>query len=490
MRSNASGIGARVAFRIGSRWTATSTLRHHSGPGQSLQPLVVGLGGEGRLDFAHIEWSDGVLQTEINLAATEIHRIEEKQRQLSSCPVLFAWNGHKYEFITDLLGVGGIGYAIAPGEYATARPRESVLLPPGLLQPRDGRFHLKIGEPMEEAGYLDAARLTAYDLPPGWDMTLDERMGIAGPEPTSEPRFYRQALLPTAAVNDRDENVVDTLTTADLRAAPVGPLDRRFVGRLEADHVLTMSFPRSLEVAPGTPILIADGWIEYPYSQTMFAAWQAGAAFRAPTIEARTADGEWKVLLAEFGYPAGMPRQMSVPLPPLPPNTTQLRLRTNYEIYWDRVVVAYAEADPGIIRHVLPLAAADLLQTGFARRTSGAQRVPYYDYDQRDPLWDARYMRGFYTIFGAVTDLVRTVDDAVAVYGPGEEVHLEFESTLGDLVPGWTRFFVLEANGWAKDMDLYTRDGETVEPLPSSGKPSPDRDHLHARYNVRYRSGS
>ena len=89
-----------------------------------------------------------------------------------------------------------------------------------------------------------------------------------------------------------------------------------------------------------------------------------------------------------------------------------------------------------------------------------------------------------------MTDLVRTVDDAVVVYGPGEEVHFEFESTLGDLPPGWTRFFVLEANGWAKDMDLYTRDGETVEPLPTSGKPSPDRDGLHARYNVRYRSGT
>jgi len=44
-----------------------------------------------------------------------------------------------------------------------------------------------------------------------------------------------------------------------------------------------------------------DGWIEYPYAQTLFAAWQAGAAYRAPTIDARGADGRWRLLRREFG---------------------------------------------------------------------------------------------------------------------------------------------------------------------------------------------
>ena len=34
----------------------------------------------------------------------------------------------------------------------------------------------------------------------------------------------------------------------------------------------------------------AKRWIEYPYSQTMFASWQAGASWDAPTLEARGAD--------------------------------------------------------------------------------------------------------------------------------------------------------------------------------------------------------
>jgi hypothetical protein len=39
-------------------------------------------------------------------------------------------------------------------------------------------------------------------------------------------------------------------------------------------------------------------------------------------------------------------------------------------------------------------------------------------------------------------------------------------------------------------MDLFTRDGETIDPLPTrSGAGNAARDTLHARYNTRYQSG-
>ena len=64
MRSNASGVGTQLAVRSGSRWSLLQNYRNHSGPGQSLQPLAVGLGGAVRADFISIDWSDGVFQTE------------------------------------------------------------------------------------------------------------------------------------------------------------------------------------------------------------------------------------------------------------------------------------------------------------------------------------------------------------------------------------------------------------------------------------------
>ncbi len=487
MRSNASGIGARVSVRTGSQWSLLQTYRNHSGPGQSLQPLAVGLNGEQQADFVSIDWSDGVFQSEIGIASGQLQQITETQRQLSSCPVLFAWNGKEFAFVSDILGVGGMGFLVAPGEYATPRPRESFLLPEGSLRVKDGSYQLKIGEPMEENAYLDTARLAVYDLPPGWQIVLDERMGISGPEPSGEARFYQYEQMPVGAVNDRGEQVLDIVLTSDGKAAPVGALDKRFIGRLQHEHILTLDFAQSLDRHEGLPLLVIDGWVEYPYSQTIFAAWQAGAAYEAPTLEAFAA-GKWHMLHEQFGYPAGMPRRMSVPLIGLPPGTTGLRLRTNMQVYWDRIAVVYTEDLPGYEKQYSPLSSARLGKTGFAKRFNHEQFRPDYDYQDLSPFWDTRYMSGYYTRLGNVDELVSAQDDAVAIIGPGEEVHLEFESA-GPVPDGWHRYFVLETNGWAKDMDLFTGDGETVGPLPSTGKPETIRDRLHEKYNTRYQSG-
>ena len=485
LRSNLSGIGASAAVRAGSHWTALNTWRWQSGPGQSLQPVALGLGGAAQADFLAVTWSDGVFQTELSLAAGKVHRIEETQRQLSSCPVLFAFNGRTFGFVTDVLGVGGIGFLERPGVYSEPYPTEHVLLPVGSLVPKDGRYQLKLGEPMEEITYLDAASLSVYDLPPGWQMTLDERKSIAGPMPTGEPRFFARDLVPSRATTRSGEDVTRSIITADDVAAPTGTADPRFIGRT-AESQVTLEFDRPLETGGTPPLLVIDGWIEYPYAQTIFAAWQANAPYRAPSIEARDRDGRWHMVLPEFGYPAGMPRQMSVPLPKLPRGASALRLSTTQEIYWDRLAVAYPESVPAVRHRRLPVSAARLDVAGFPHRTTLSQRRPHYDYDRRAPLLDTRHPRGWYTATGAIEPLVAATDDAVAIFGPGEEVHLEFVAPPPP-PPGWTRRIVLEVRGWCKDMDLYTKDGETVEPLP--GRASPQRDELHRRFNTRYEAG-
>ena len=108
MRSNASGIGTNIAARIDSTWTVRDTFRAASGPGQSLQPLAIGTQGFDALEYISIDWSDGVLQTELHqqeypigdqmtrvrdLSAGHLDRDEELQRLKSSLPVLFAWKG-------------------------------------------------------------------------------------------------------------------------------------------------------------------------------------------------------------------------------------------------------------------------------------------------------------------------------------------------------------------------------------------------------------
>ena len=490
MRSNASGIGTLVQSRAASRWTVLDRLDPHSGPGQSLQPLLIGLGGHHQADFIALAWTDGVSQTELDLAAGEHHVIAEKQRQLASCPVLFAWTGEAFEFVSDVLGGAALGYLDAPGRYAPPRPFEGLLLDATSLAVRDGRYQLKLAEPMEENAYLDAARLTVYDLPPGWHMVLDERVAVRGEPATGRPITFRHAESPVSVTTADGGDVTELALFDDQRAPPPGELDHRFIGLLSKDQVLTVEFAAPLE-SQGA-VLVADAWIEYPYSQTVFAAWQAGLRYRPATLEARTVDGDWQEVAVEFGYPAGMPRTMALPLPNLPRGTVALRLSSNMEIYWDRLRVVWEEPLDGVAKASLAPIAARVARAGFAKRTTGPQRLPHYDYANRSPYWDAKAPRGFYTAYGDVMGLVRDEDGALAIITSGEEVHLEF-AALPDPPPEHHRFFRITFHGWAKDMDLYTLHGDTVSPLPVP--PDADatllarRDRLHARYNVRFRDG-
>jgi len=488
MRSNRSGIGTSLRVRFGDRWASITSFRSDSGPGQGLQPLSIGLAGAQQADFVEIDWSDGVFQSEIALEANQPHHVTETQRQLSSCPLLFAWDGDGYEFVSDVLGVGGIGFAVGPGEYAPSRPWENFLLPQGSLSIEDGLARVKLGEPMEEALYLDSAGLTSYDLPRGWSMVLDERMAVLPPEATGEPIFYRQAARPSRATNDRGQDVTTEIARADFSAAPPGALDHRFIGRLESVHELELEFDEPVDFGRGDQVLRLDGWVEYPYSQTMFSAWQAGAAYEAPSLDAWSDETGWVEILHQFGYPAGMPRVSAVPIPALDLRTKRLRIRTNQEIYFDQIMLCRSEPCPDAIVTRHPLASAELRFSGFPKRIDHPQRRPEYVYAERTPFWDTKIQEGAYTRFGPVLPLVQRHDDALAIIGPGEEIHLEFKVDSGPALDR-QRFYVLESHGWCKDMDLYTRDGETLDPLPSSGlDPSVPRS-LHAEFNTRYLGG-
>ncbi len=51
--------------------------------------------------------------------------------------------------------------------------------------------------------------------------------------------------------------------------------------------------------------------------------------------------GAWKPLVTNLGFPAGFPRTMTYDLTGLVSSATpRLRIRTNFEVYWDRVWLA------------------------------------------------------------------------------------------------------------------------------------------------------
>src|SRR5262249_51745320 len=160
------------------------------GLGQSRQPLVLGLGPHSQADVLRIRWPDNTWQAEFNLPAQRLACIEETNRKTGSCPILFAWNGRRFGFISDFLGAGSSGES-QPGlaqdgraTYRMPRPEESVKIEPDQLCPSGGDFIFKIAEPMDEVTYLDRLELLVIDHPLKVRVYPEERFPTDNQQPS------------------------------------------------------------------------------------------------------------------------------------------------------------------------------------------------------------------------------------------------------------------------------------------------------------------
>ena len=90
-----------------------------------------------------------------------------------------------------------------------------------------------------------------------------------------------------------------------------------------------------------------------------------------------------------------------------------------------------------------------------------------YDYDRVSLTGQFQHERGNYTRMGDVTALVKGIDDRYAIFGSGEEIAAEFDSSkLPALPEHWKRDYFFYANGYVKDMDWWDASPFTVAQLP------------------------
>ncbi len=483
-RSPASGYGVKARIRAGLREQLAVYTGQSGGPNQSSLPWVAGLGGAAKADYIQIAWPDGVAQVEIALAAGQTHKIAELQRKISSCPVLFAWNGTRFAFITDFAGVGGLGYYQAPGESTPPQVLEHVKLEPDQLAPRNGLYELRVTEPMEESAYVDRLELLAIDHPAGSAVYPDERLAITGPAPTHELVYVTEPVLPLHARDPKGGDCTTNLARVDRIYAYEPALDRRYVGFCEP-HTLELDFGDRLRAfdTASRVFLFIKGYIEYPYSQTVYAASQSKVGWEPIRIDAEDASGQWRTLEPDAGVPGGMDRMMAVDLSgKVRAGTRKLRLTTNLEVFYDQVFLARTTSAASLTVQSVPLKQATLRYLGFPREFSPDGRLPLlYDYDLCDATAPFHRLKGAYTRYGPVEELLGGFDDRYVLVGPGDEIALEFDATaLRPAPPGHLRSFVLVSHAYCKDMDLYTAAPQTLAPLPFRGMsrypyPSPER---------------
>jgi len=121
---NKTALGVKVEVFASGHWQKWELAGASGYQTQAPPQILVGLGDAEGIDLLRILWPTGVLQDEIDLPHQPVIAMKEADRRGSSCPVLFAWDGHKYKLVTDVIGAGVVGHWFTPTRRNTPNPGE------------------------------------------------------------------------------------------------------------------------------------------------------------------------------------------------------------------------------------------------------------------------------------------------------------------------------------------------------------------------------
>jgi hypothetical protein len=450
-RVNSFGIGGEMEIRAGllaQKRTIASPQVHF------------GLGEQASTDLLRIIWGNGFIQAEFDLAKDQ--QILVKQRLTGSCPHLFAWNGSEFKLVKDAAPLGtSLGLRISDKQVLPVTETEEWYKIPGeQLVPKDGFYELRITDELWESYYVDHYSLIAVDHPLGTEIYANELYPIPTPlklHSTKTPERFASATDEKGTdigplVADLDEVYLDTFA------------DGRYQGVAEEHFV-------ELELPPGAPRealikIIADGWLHPTDTSLNVAISQSD--FEKPkslSLDVLGTDGRWRTVRDDFGVPAGKLKTIVVNLPR---GATRARLRTNMEIYWDRLAWAESVSESGNETQRIALAEAELGFRGYSvigKKNESSPEIPDYNrIATKIERW--RSIEGYYTRYGSILELLSATDDRYAIVGSGDEMRLRF-AELPPVKAGFKRDFVLVGVGWIKEGDYNNLFSKTVLPLPT-----------------------
>jgi tetratricopeptide (TPR) repeat protein len=464
--SNRNAIGTKVEIRSGSLRQKLEV--YASSPAPAASGVNFGLGYRTTVDALQLLWPAGILQSELAVKAPGVNSIEELDRKGTSCPLLYAWNGDEYSFVTDFLGGSAIGYLLAPGQYNYPDTDEFIRVTSDQLKERGGRLSLRMNNQLEEVIYFDAVKLLAVDHPAHAEIYPDERLMPGPPYPGFKIHSVKDPCPPLSAVDDKGNDILPLIKEVD-RHYP-GEFEKlRFKGYAK-EHAITLDLGEIKNAK--RLLLLLTAWIDYADSTSNLAASQAGAKLIPPYLQVKNARGQWETVIPRMGFPAGLPKTMTVDLTgKFLCDDPRVRIVTSMRIYWDQILVD--RSDGKIPRRLTTLEAvsADLRYRGFPREYSPDGRMPMiYDYSTIEPAAPWKAHRGNYTRFGDVRELLLSADDMYAITRSGDEIQIDFDARkLPPLPGGWKRTFLLYADGFGKDMDLNSARPETIGELPYHG---------------------
>ena len=427
-------------------------------------PLVFRLGGQTTVDTVRITWPNGLIQNEMKPPVNRVLAVKEAPRLAGSCPMIFTWNGRRFQFVTDVLGVAPLGASSGDEQYFPVDHVEYVAIPAAMLQARDGAYEIRMTEELREVSYIDQIKLMALDHPAETEIVTNEKFKSP---PFPEFRLYggTRRTYPTSARDGHGTDVRAALLARDRRYPDAFQRDHAGVAEL---HTLDLDFAGA---APdGKAVLVLYGWVDWADGSTFLAATQAHRDLVFPYLQVKDAEGNWKTVIDDMGMPSGKPKAMAVDLTgKFLSASREVRIVTSLCVYWDEIYLFDSDAAPQSRLTEIPMASADLHFRGFSRPTIDPQRKQpeSFDYQTVAPTTMWNPTPGNYTRYGQVEDLLRSLDDRMAILGSGDEIRMRFLAAVLPALPdGWTRDYLLLVDGWAKDADANTAFSQSVLPLP------------------------
>jgi Flp pilus assembly protein TadD len=492
-RSNASGLGVRVEARAG-RWRTVRTVK-------SL-PIEIGVGRHQQLDSLSVRWFDASADNiDVTVdSKTPLPLIEIQFQATGSCPYLYAWDGKRFRFVTDLLGASPIGLPVAEGRYVEADADEFVWVgDEAMFPPRDGSYVAQITEELREVLYLDAAHLLVVDHPAGTEVHTTGKLVPGQPFPPHEIVTLRNRYPLRKAERSDGQDVTVALNESDGKMA--SPAARRIpqLRGLAEPYSVTLDFG---PLAVDRPLALAlTGWLRFGGGMANVAAsHHPDLPFPFPTLEVETANGNWNPVDLVVGAPCGKTKSIIVDLAgKLPSGSRRLRLGTAFEIHWDRIALLEKFESARTEVHRLVPDAADLHWRGYSENEPLPWFLPVtpdYERVRAKPNWRIM-LTGWCTRYGDVRELIEKRDNALVLLNGGDELTLTFAANrLAPKPAGFVRDFFLYSSGWDKDADFHCKLGWRVEPLPWHGmndqlygkeeRPVINEDWWIKKYNTRW----
>ena len=475
LRNNRRALGAIVEYRAGAIYRRI----YWRG-----EPVLAGAGPAAKLDVLRITWPNGVVQSilDADLAApggvddpdAAFQGITEHEMQFGSCPFLYADDGQRVVFVSDVLGGTPLGLPAKPGMFVPFRHEEYVLVRGDQLGPRDGALELHLTEELREVTYLDAARLIAVDHPAGTQVYPNE-MFCFPPFPEPYVHAVADAIAPARATGSDGADWTEELADVDdLHAVPFELEARQFAGRAKPWHVELAFDPAA--VARATKLrLVMTGWVYWSDATANMASAGEGLEFVPPTLEVPDGKGGWKAAGPPVGFPSGKTKTMVVDVGSiLRRDDPRVRVATNLRLYWDGIALALDGDDAVRETREAAVASARIWRRGFsaplAITSAGADRPERFDWNVLEPLARWNQTPGWYTRYGDCTELCTEVDDRYAMIGAGDALTLRFDAAaFPPPREGLVRDWIVHLDGWCKDADPHTVASGTVEPLPFHG---------------------